>query len=312
MALAHVPDPDLLIRTGGEKRCQQLPAVAGRLRRAVLQRQALARVRRRGARRGHRRLRPARAALRQDLAASAAGGQEGRLTSPHAQAARDHRRRAAGHPVAGAVLAHPRTVPGRHAGPHRRRRLGIRPAERLRAAASLRWECGLRGAVRRGLVARLGGAAARAVARRRASSGRVAGAALLRLGVPAGPAFRARCAWPGGLAALWLAWLAVAQARVIGHQLPAVGAGAGVGGRHRRLFRRPHVRPASSPATSWRPSISPGKSWEGVWGGMVGVLVLAAGLDRRRPPWGAEVPSLYSRSPGKAGPGCWSALFLAP
>ena len=29
MALAHVPDPDLLIRTGGEQRYQQFPAVAG-------------------------------------------------------------------------------------------------------------------------------------------------------------------------------------------------------------------------------------------------------------------------------------------
>ena len=42
------------------------------------------------------------------------------------------------------------------------------------------------------------------------------------------------------------------------------------------------------------PAISPGKSWEGVWGGMAGVLVLAlAGNGRPRPQ--ADVPSLYTR-----------------
>jgi phosphatidate cytidylyltransferase len=43
-------------------------------------------------------------------------------------------------------------------------------------------------------------------------------------------------------------------------------------------------------------SISPGKSWEGVWGGMVGVLLIAAvwlWLDRGA--LNAQVPSLYSR-----------------
>ncbi len=36
LALAHVPDPDLLIRTGGELRIQQFFAVAGRICRAAL------------------------------------------------------------------------------------------------------------------------------------------------------------------------------------------------------------------------------------------------------------------------------------
>ena len=57
MALAHVPDPDLLIRTGGEQRISNFLLWQARLRRAVLQRQAVARVRRGRARRGHRRLR---------------------------------------------------------------------------------------------------------------------------------------------------------------------------------------------------------------------------------------------------------------
>lgn len=73
-----------------------------------------------------------------------------------------------------------------------------------------------------------------------------------------------------GVAALCLAWLAVAQARFIGINfllsllLLVWGADvfayfAGRAWGHRKLA----------------PSISPGKSWEGVWGGMVGVLILA-------------------------------------
>lgn len=78
----------------------------------------------------------------------------------------------------------------------------------------------------------------------------------------------------GGLVALWLAWLAVAQARVIGVQfllsvlllvwvadIFAYFAGRAFGGR----FSQGKLAP----------SISPGKSWEGVWGGMAGVVLLS-------------------------------------
>ena len=78
----------------------------------------------------------------------------------------------------------------------------------------------------------------------------------------------------GGLLALWLAWLAVAQARFIGvgfllsilmlvwaADIFAYFAGRAFGGR----FSKGKLAPG----------ISPGKSWEGVWGGMLGVLVLA-------------------------------------
>ena len=80
----------------------------------------------------------------------------------------------------------------------------------------------------------------------------------------------------GGMAVLWLAWLAVAQARVIGVQfllsvlllvwvadIAAYAAGRTLGGK----FTRRKLAPA----------ISPGKSWEGVWGGMTGVVLLAFG-----------------------------------
>ena len=76
-----------------------------------------------------------------------------------------------------------------------------------------------------------------------------------------------------GVLALWLAWLAVAQARFIGIEfllsllllvwvadIGAYFAGKALGGR----FSKGKLAPA----------ISPGKSWEGVSGGMVGVMLL--------------------------------------
>ncbi|MEO8118057.1 MAG: phosphatidate cytidylyltransferase [Rhodoferax sp.] len=114
-----------------------------------------------------------------------------------------------------------------------------------------------------------------------------------------------------GLVALWLAWLAVAQARVIGinfllsilvlvwvADIFAYFAGRAFGGRfsHSKLA----------------PSISPGKSWEGVWGGMVGVLILAFGWRWADTAWVVTVPSLYSHVGIKGG---WllliAVVFLA-
>ena len=73
----------------------------------------------------------------------------------------------------------------------------------------------------------------------------------------------------GGLLALWVAWLAVVQARMIGinfllsvfclvwmADIAAYFCGKAFG--RRKLA----------------PTISPGKSWEGVYGGMAGVLLL--------------------------------------
>lgn len=102
------------------------------------------------------------------------------------------------------------------------------------------------------------------------------GGALLRAGVTGWPQIPRVLRLLGGMAALWLAWLAVAQARVIGVQfllsvlllvwvadIAAYAAGRTLGGR----FTRRKLAPA----------ISPGKSWEGVWGGMTGVVLLAFG-----------------------------------
>ncbi len=99
------------------------------------------------------------------------------------------------------------------------------------------------------------------------------GAWLLRGGVAGWPRIPRLVRLVVGVLALWLAWLAVAQARFMGIEfllsllllvwvadIGAYFAGKGLGGR----FSKGKLAPA----------ISPGKSWEGVWGGMVGVLVL--------------------------------------
>ncbi|MEO7106186.1 MAG: CDP-archaeol synthase, partial [Rhodoferax sp.] len=78
----------------------------------------------------------------------------------------------------------------------------------------------------------------------------------------------------GGVLALWVAWVAVVQARIEGinflfsvlvlvwaADIFAYFAGRTLGGR---LFAR-----------KLAPSISPGKTWEGACGGMVGVVVFA-------------------------------------
>lgn len=111
----------------------------------------------------------------------------------------------------------------------------------------------------------------------------------------------------GGIA-LWVAWLALAQAKAIGiNFLLSVfclvwmaDVAAYFGGR--TLGRR-----------KLAPAISPGKSWEGVWSGMAGVVLLALVwsqlIDARV---AVDAPSLYSRLLGQ---GWWVGLpaliFLA-
>ena len=102
----------------------------------------------------------------------------------------------------------------------------------------------------------------------------LAGGWLLRNGVAGWPRIPKVLRLVAGLVALWLAWLAVAQARVAGinfllsvlllvwvADIFAYFAGRTFGGR----FSKGKLAP----------SISPGKSWEGVWGGMAGVVALS-------------------------------------
>ena len=102
----------------------------------------------------------------------------------------------------------------------------------------------------------------------------LAGAWLLRAGVAGWSRIPKALRIAGGLVALWLAWLAIARARVMGIEfllsalvlvwvadIFAYFAGRTFGGRFSK--------------TKLAPSISPGKSWEGVWGAMAGVVMLA-------------------------------------
>jgi phosphatidate cytidylyltransferase len=134
----------------------------------------------------------------------------------------------------------------------------------------------------------------------------LAGAALIRGGVAGWPAIPRAVRLVGGLLALWLAWLAVAQARVIGinfllsvlvlvwvADIFAYFAGRAFGLK----FTKRKLAPA----------ISPGKSWEGVWGGLAGVVVLAIAWTLADSQLAARVPSFYSRLAAMG----WPVLVIA-
>lgn len=137
------------------------------------------------------------------------------------------------------------------------------------------------------------------------------GAWLLRGAVPGWPRVPRAVRLVGGLLALWVAWLAAVQARIWGinfllsllvlvwvADVFAYFAGRRFGLRFTR--------------NKLAPSISPGKSWEGVWGGMVGVLVLALAWVGADASAQATVASLYTRLAAR---GWWllliGVLFLA-
>ena len=122
----------------------------------------------------------------------------------------------------------------------------------------------------------------------------LAGAALVKGGVDGWPRIPRGLRVVGGVLALALAWLAMAQARVIGvnfllsilvlvwvADIFAYFAGRAFGGK----FTQRKLAPV----------ISPKKSWEGVWGGMAGVVVLAVAWTLADQAAQAAVPSLYSR-----------------
>ena len=138
----------------------------------------------------------------------------------------------------------------------------------------------------------------------------LAAAWLLKAGVPGLSRIPAPVRLVAGVFALWLAWLAVVQARNVGinfllsvlllvwvADIFAYFSGRAFGLRFTK--------------SKLAPSISPGKSWEGVWGGLAGVMVMAftwVALDA----YGhAAVPSFYTRM---AQQGWWllviAALFM--
>lgn len=126
------------------------------------------------------------------------------------------------------------------------------------------------------------------------------GSWVLRAGVPAWGQLNRSFRLGLGLLALVVTWLAVAQAKLIGTNfllsvfalvwvadIGAYFAGRTWGGR---LVARKLAA-----------SISPGKSWEGVWGGMVAVLLLAWAWTRFDVWTQAAVPSFYSHLAERGG-----------
>lgn len=134
---------------------------------------------------------------------------------------------------------------------------------------------------------------------------------LLRAGVPGWPRIPGSVRLLAGVLVLWLAWLAVVQARIEGinfllsvmtlvwmADIAAYFSGRAFGLRFTR--------------NKLAPSISPGKSWEGVWGGVAGVLLLAVCWVVADARLQAPVASLYTRL---ANQGWWvlvlGVLFMA-
>jgi phosphatidate cytidylyltransferase len=132
----------------------------------------------------------------------------------------------------------------------------------------------------------------------------VGGVFVLRGGPSAWPRWPAPLRLLVGLLLLWVGWLALAQARTVSINFVLsvlcivwmADIGAYAAGR---TFGK----------TKLAPSISPGKSWEGVYGGLIGVALLAVvwtlWADRALP---VDAPSLFTRLRSHFG---WIGMFAA-
>ena len=121
------------------------------------------------------------------------------------------------------------------------------------------------------------------------------GGGLLARGVAGWPQVPRALRWTGGVLGLALAWLAMAQARRIGVNfllsvLVLVWAAD--------VFAYFFGRALGGKLTAGRklaPAISPGKSWEGVWGGMLGVLLVGFAWVWADSAYQMGAASLYTR-----------------
>ena len=116
------------------------------------------------------------------------------------------------------------------------------------------------------------------------------GALVLRRGPEGWSKIPTIARWLLGLALLWFAWLALANAKIVGINFIlsvfclvwAADIAAYFGGR---AFGKRKLALA----------ISPGKSWEGVWSGMLGALALAAVWLLLDQTFAVDSPSLYTQ-----------------
>ena len=134
---------------------------------------------------------------------------------------------------------------------------------------------------------------------------------LIKAGVSAWSKLPLLLRWMGGFFALWVAGLAIVQARQIGVNfllsvLALVWVADVFAYGFGRLFGLRWTKQKLAPA------ISPGKSWEGAWGGAAGVVVLAFVWVWSDAAYHASVASFYTYLYERAG---WllvvAALFMA-
>ena len=133
------------------------------------------------------------------------------------------------------------------------------------------------------------------------------GVLMLRAGVAGWPHIPSAVRLVGGVLALWLSWMAVVQARNIGiNYLMSVLVLVWVADVFAYFAGRTFGLKFTK--NKLAPAISPGKSWEGVWGGMLGVIVLALVWSWADRHYGASVLSFYSVLQSR---GLWFLLLAA-
>lgn len=134
---------------------------------------------------------------------------------------------------------------------------------------------------------------------------------LVKAGVPAWGRVPQWMRWVAGMLALWVAGLAIVQARQIGiNFLLSVLALVWVADVFAYFFGRALGLRFSKQKLA--PTISPGKSWEGAWGGALGVVLMAFAWVWIDAAQKVEVASFYTRLYEQ---GWWlllvAALFMA-
>ena len=279
MALAHVPDPDLLIRTGGEQRISNFLLWQAAYSELYFSDKLWPEFDEAALDEAIADYAQPRAPLRQDLRAGAHAG--GRPARPPEGEPRMLKQRIITAVVLLAILLPalfwrtPEPFLRDRAGADRRRRPGSGAGSTAAARAGVAGAgAACAAAVRGGLGGRAGSTQPLPllwiVAGAALGAGRRAAAARRRGRLAAG--CRGRCAWSAAC------WRSVARLAGGGagprhrRQLPAVGPGAGVGRRHLRLFRRPRLRPEVHASASWRPRSVParagkacGAAWPACW-----------------------------------------------
>jgi phosphatidate cytidylyltransferase len=128
---------------------------------------------------------------------------------------------------------------------------------------------------------------------------------MLSSGLQGWPGLPVGLKWVLGLGVMWSTWVALFNAKAMGTNftlsvLVLVWAADIAAYFSGRAFGRHKLAP----------SISPGKSWEGVWGAMLGVLLLSQiwlQIDLHQPDWS---PSLYTRLHSMGSWGAWACLGL--